>query len=160
MRLHGDGDPHDTPQLCADPQQDYGGGYLFTGRPNEIWSYGETVQRHLTAQIALRESLRPYLAELAREAAETGAPVMRPMFWGYPEDAVCWTLRDQYLFGSDYLVAPLLAPGLQERRVYLPAGQWRLLTGGSRYDGSQWVTVPVTLDAIPVFQRMTERTDA
>ncbi|MCQ2981892.1 MAG: family 31 glucosidase [Treponemataceae bacterium] len=154
MRLHGDRDPHDTPQLCADPQQDYGGGYLFTGRPNEIWSYGEAVQKALTAQIALRQSLRPYLAELSREAAETGAPVMRTMFWQFPEDETCWNLRDQYMFGSRYLVAPVLESGCTERQVYLPAGQWRLRDTENTVTGGQWITVPVTLDAIPVFQRI------
>ncbi len=152
MRLHGDRDPHDTPPLCKDPQQDYGGGYLFTGRPNEIWSYGEEVQRHLTRQIQLRESLRPYLSTLAEEAHANGAPIMRPMFYEFPKDDLCWTLRDQYMFGSKYLVAPVTKPGCVSRRVYLPAGTWTDITTGETY-GPGWVEIPVTLESIPVLTK-------
>lgn len=153
MRLHGDRDPHDTPPLSKFPQQDYGGGYLFTGRPNEIWSYGEEAQKNLEKQIKLRQSLVPYIETLSKEAAQKGTPVMRAMFFEFPDDAKCWDLRDQYMFGSDYLVAPVLEAGMKNRSVYLPKGKWENINDGKVYDGGQTVTVATPRDAIPVFKK-------
>lgn len=70
LRLHGDRDPHDTPPLDKDPQRGYGGGYLYTGRPNEIWSYGPEAQKIMEKQIKLRESLVPYIEKVMKEASE------------------------------------------------------------------------------------------
>lgn len=153
MRLHGDREPHDTPPLCKDAQQDYGGGYLYTGRPNEIWSYGGDAQKIFEKQIRLRESLIPYIETLSREAAETGAPLMRAMFFEFPDDGRCWALRDQYMFGSEYLVAPVLRPGVTARDVYLPAGKWLCVTDGKSYSGGGTVSAPAPADGIPVFRR-------
>ena len=153
MRLHGDRDPHDTPPLCKDPQQDYGGGYLYTGRPNEIWSYGPKAQEILEAQIKLRQSLVPYISKLSKEAAKTGAPVMRTMFYEFPEDEKCWDLRDQYMFGDEYLVAPVLKAGIKSRKVYLPAGKWTDIRDGKVYDGGQTVELNTPIEAIPVLKR-------
>ena len=153
MRLHGDRDPHDTPPLCKDPQQDYGGGYLYTGRPNEIWSYGPEAQKILEAQIMLRQSLVPYIAKLSKEAAKTGAPVMRTMFYEFPDDEKCWDLRDQYMFGDEYLVAPVLKAGMKSRKVYLPAGKWADIRDGKVYDGGSTVEVATPIESIPVFKK-------
>ena len=153
MRLHGDRDPHDTPPISKFPEQDYGGGYLFTGRANEIWSYGEECQKIFEKQIKLRESLRPYISKLAVEANKNGSPVMRAMFYEFPEDEKCWDLRDQYMFGSDYLVAPVLKADMKEREVYLPKGKWTDIRDGKTYTGGQTVKVPTPIDSIPVFKR-------
>ncbi|MCQ2578789.1 MAG: family 31 glucosidase [Treponema sp.] len=153
MRLHGDRDPHDTPPLCKDPQQDYGGGYLYTGRPNEIWSYGEKAQEILEAQIKLRQSLVPYISKLSKEAAKTGAPVMRAMFYEFPNDEKCWELRDQYMFGDEYLVAPVLKAGIKSRKVYLPEGKWTDIRDGKVFDGGQVIEASTPIESIPVFKR-------
>ena len=49
---------------------------------------------------------------------------MRPMFWEYPEDETCYTLEDQYFYGSDILFAPIYSQGCTQREVYLPEGVW------------------------------------
>ena len=153
MRLHGDRDPHDIPPLDKDPERGYGGGYLFTGRDNEIWSYGEEAQKIMTEQIKLREKLKPYIAEVMKEAAENGSPVMRTMFYEFPDDAKCWQIKDQYMFGSEYLVAPIIKLGARERDVYLPEGNWENIHTGEVLKGARTVNVAAPLEQIPVFRR-------
>ena len=84
---------------------------------------------------------------------ETGEPVMRPMFFDFPQDEVCWGLETQYMFGPDYLVAPVLEAGAQTRRVYLPAGRWQNIDTGEEHAGGLWIDAPAPLDVIPVFKR-------
>jgi alpha-D-xyloside xylohydrolase len=153
LRLHGDRDPHDIPPLDKDPQRGYGGGYLYTGQPNEIWSYGPEAQKIMEAQIKLRESLKPYIAEVMKEASENGSPAMRTMFYEFPEDQICWELKDQYMFGSKYLVAPVLKAGMKERKVYLPKGNWENLNTKEVVEGGKYITVSTPIDSIPVFVR-------
>lgn len=151
LRLHGDRDPHDTPPLDKDPQRGYGGGYLYTGRPNEIWSYGPEAQKIMEKQIKLRESLVPYIESVMKEASENGSPAMRTMFYEFPEDSKCWELKDQYMFGSDYLVAPILYAGATSREVYLPEGKWENIHTKEMFDGGKTLTVDAPIDQIPVF---------
>src|SRR3954471_20621716 len=98
--------------------------------------------------------MRPYVREVMRQAHEHGDPVMRPMFYGYPDDDRSWQVDDQYLFGPDLLVAPVLQPGARQREVFLPAGgSWTELSSGRRFDGGQVVTVEAPLAVIPVLAR-------
>ena len=68
-----------------------------------------------------------------KTASERGWPVMRPMFFAYPEDEACWSAEDQYFFGDDILFAPILEQGATARRVYVPAGEWVLTRDGRVY---------------------------
>ena len=78
---------------------------------------------------------------------------MRAMYLEFPDDPVCWTLWDQYMFGADYIVAPVTEYGAREREVYLPAGRW-IGTDGTLIDSAGgFVTVPAPLDTMPVFHR-------
>jgi alpha-D-xyloside xylohydrolase len=87
-----------------------------------------------------------------RAAAERGLPPMRPLFVDFPHDPRAWQAEDQFLFGPDLLVAPVLEPGATEREVYLPAGRtWTEAATGVSHAGGATVTVPLTLDRIPVF---------
>ena len=147
LRLHGDRDPHDIPAFSKE-----GGGKMSTGRSNEIWSYGPEVEAILTKYLNLRLELKDYLASVMEEASANGSPVMRTMFYEFPEDAHCWELDDQYMLGSDYLVAPVLYEGMQQRQVYLPQGQWKDIHNGNIFSGGQTITVDTPLDIIPVFQ--------
>ena len=153
LRLHGDRDPHDIPLLDKDPQRGYGGGHLFTGRDNEIWSYGEGPQKIMEEQIKLREKIKPYVTKVMKEASENGSPAMRTMFYEFPKDEKCWNLKDQYMFGSEYLVAPVMTPQTFKRDVYLPEGKWENIHDGKVYEGGQTITVDAPLEAIPVFVR-------
>ncbi|MCD7776598.1 MAG: family 31 glucosidase [Firmicutes bacterium] len=152
LRMHGDRQPslgtltHNT---------DRGGGFCPSGAPNEIWSYGEDMYEIFVKYLSIREDMKPYIKKTADEAVDTGAPMIRAMFLEFPEDEVCRTLGDQYMFGHDYLVAPVTDYGARERRVYLPAGSWQCTAGGEvTASRGEYVTVPAPLDYMPVFLRV------
>ena len=87
-------------------------------------------------------------------AHERGTPVMRTLFYEFPADAKSWDVSDEYLFGPDLLVAPVMEAGLTQRPVYLPAGaQWTNAWTGEVLPGGQTVTVAAPLDTIPLFLR-------
>jgi alpha-glucosidase len=125
----------------------------FGTADQEPWSYGvhfETVNRRA---IELRYQLLPYIYSVMREASETGVPAMRPLFVEFPEERATWEMEDQFLFGPDVLVAPVLRSGITERVVYLPKGEWYDFWSGRRYTGGHGISVPVTLANIPIFIR-------
>ena len=74
------------------------------------------------------------------------------MFFEFPGDENCWKLQDQYMFGSRYLVAPVLELGQREREVYLPAGRWKDMNSGEILEGGRTVTAAAPLDAMPVYE--------
>lgn len=150
LRMHGDRGPHNIPPLS---DKDFGGGYLYTGQPNELWSYGEDNMKIMLDYLKLRWSLKPYIEKLMKEAHEDGSPLMRTMFYEFPDDAKCWEVIDQYMFGDKYLVAPILEAGRSERKVYLPAGKWENIHDHRIYEGSDTITCDAPLDIIPVFER-------
>lgn len=148
MRMHGDRQPSE-PVTAAD-----GSPRNFSGGPNELWSFGEDVYEILARYVHLRESLRPYTRRLMEAAHTDGQPVMRGMFHEFPADETCWDLADQYMYGPDLLVAPVLEPGAASRRVYLPEGAtWTDLHTGAAQRGGRWITADAPLDRIPVFAR-------
>lgn len=148
MRLHGDRDPK-LPQLGST-----GGAHCLSGSDNEVWSYGDEVFGICRKYLLLRERLRPYTREVMKEAHDHGDPVMRPLFYEFPQDGICWTIEDEYMFGGSYLVAPVLEPGARERKVYFPAGsQWESIEDGSVHEGGRSETVAAPLDVIPVFRK-------
>ena len=141
FRLHGDRHPR-VPT-----------GYAMTGGPNEVWSYEGAYER-ITGTLRLRERLRPYIHQQMRVAAQVGLPPMRPLFLDFPDDPLAWQVEDQFLFGPDLLVAPVLEPAVRTRDVYLPAGStWVAAATGTRHAGGTTVRVPLSLDRIPVFAR-------
>ncbi len=150
LRMHGDRGPYDIPPL---DDRDWGGGYLHTGQPNELWSYGEENYRIMRKYYDLRIEMKPYIEQLFREAHENGSPLIRTMFYEFPDDPKCWELDDQYMFGSSYLVAPILHLDQFQREAYLPAGKWKLTSTGEVYDGEQTVVVDAPIDYMPVFER-------
>ena len=150
LRMHGDRGPYNIPPL---DERDWGGGYLHTGQPNELWSYGEENYRIMKKYYDVRIGMHDYIRDLYREAHENGSPLIRTMFYEFPEDPVCWETEDQYMFGSRYLVAPILHLNQFEREVYLPAGTWENVNSGEKVNGGRRITVPAPLDEIPVFRR-------
>ncbi|HVR44075.1 MAG TPA: glycoside hydrolase family 31 protein [Thermoanaerobaculia bacterium] len=124
------------------------------GTPDqEPWSYGNHHEAINRRAIELRYRLLPHIYNVMRESAESGLPAMRPMLLEYPEDERTWGMDDQFLFGSDLLVAPVLRAEVTRRGVYLPAGEWVDYWSGERHAGGRWITVPVTLASIPIYVR-------
>lgn len=149
MRLHGEREPRSA-QL--DIQNGMG---CTTGAPNEIWSYGETVYQICKKYLLIRESLRDYIRIKMREAHEKGTPVMRTLFYEFPEDAASWQIEDEYMFGDRYLIAPVLYPGQTTRTVYLPAGaNWKKMGDVSVLNGGTRIEVACPLSEIPVFEKV------
>lgn len=147
MRLHGDRECSDRHVYRKDGRE-----VMFTGGNNEIWSFGEENEAILKKYILLREAMRPYTRKLMKEAHEFGRPIMRPMFYEFPEQEICWDLKEQYMYGDSMLVAPILYEDTEERSVYLPQGHtWTLLHNGQVYEGNQTITVSAPIDIIPVF---------
>lgn len=115
MRVHG------VRNLHGEKKRDV---YEPSGDPNELWSFGERNFVILRELVMLRERLRPYIEEQMRIASETGHPVMRPMFFDYPDDEICYTLGEQYMFGSDIIFAPIVTRGQIRKSVYIPKSGW------------------------------------
>lgn len=150
FRMHGERSPwYEREQEFID-----GVRQLTSGQDNEVWSFGEENYKILSKYLFIRERLRPYIRECMRAASETGAPVMRPLFFDFPEDPVCWETEDCYMFGPDLLVAPVMEEGARTRSLYLPAGtSWKDAYTGKTYEGGQTVQVEAPLDVIPVMMR-------
>ena len=151
LRMHGDRGPHNIPPLDS---RDQGGGYLHTGHPNELWSYGRENYAIMRKYYGVRTAMQGYIQSLYQEAHENGSPLLRAMFYEFPEDEICWTLQDQYMFGGRYLVAPILRLNQFSREVYLPQGQWKLTSTGEVFQGRQRVTADAPIDYMPVFERV------
>jgi alpha-D-xyloside xylohydrolase len=139
FRLHG----HRLPVRGPRPQ---------SGADNEVWSFGKDVYEILKDLLFLRERLRPYIHDQMQFASERGLPLMRPLFVDFPDDPVCEEIEDQFMFGPDILVAPILFEGARERKVYLPAStEWINAWDGTNRSGGQLLDVPAPLETVPVF---------
>jgi alpha-D-xyloside xylohydrolase len=150
FRMHGERSPwyEKEEEFIGDVRQ------ITSGQDNEVWSFGEDNYRILTKYLFLREKLRPYIRTLMQAAHDTGAPVMRPLFYDFPEDQKAWETEDCYMFGPDLLVAPVMEKGALNRSVYLPAGtRWTDAHTGRTFEGGQTITADAPLDVIPLFYR-------
>ena len=148
MRLHGDREPH------KEPLGKEGGAACVSGADNEVWSYGEDNYEILKEHLFLRERMKPYITELMTQAHEKGTPVIRPLFYDFPSDSRAWEIEDEFQFGPDVLVAPILEAGVRSRKVYLPAGSvWKELRTGESYEGGQTIEADAPIESIPVFVR-------
>ena len=79
---------------------------------------------------------------------------MRPLFYDFPEDKVCWDNESEMMYGPDILVAPVMERGQTTKEVYLPAGaSWTHIWSGETYEGGQTVAVDAPLDKLPVFTK-------
>lgn len=119
----------------------------------EPWLFGDEAERISRQSIELKYQLFPYLYTYAREAYDTGLPMMRAMILEYPDDPEAIKAESQFMIGSELLVAPVVEKGAEVKRVYLPQGEWIAFDVGTKYKGGQWIDFPVTLETIPLFAR-------
>jgi len=128
--------------------------HAVLGAPaKEPWAYGPVHEAYNRRAIERRYEFLPYIYNAFHQTATTGMPMMRALVLEYPDDPATYNLSDEYLFGDDLLVAPIISPTTTERQVYLPAGQWINLSNGSTQAGGQTVTVHADEDALPLFAR-------
>ena len=148
MRLHGERQPLKAPIGTE------GGALCVSGADNEVWSFGEENYEILKNYLKLREKMKPYLREQMEAAHEKGTPVMRPLFYDFSDDTKSWDIEDQYMFGPDVMVAPVMYENMRVRDVYLPEGsEWVNHWTGETFQGGQSVSVDAPLQQIPVFTR-------
>ncbi len=148
FRMHGERSPwYEREQEFID-----GIRQLTSGQDNEVWSFGDDNYEILKKYLFIRENLRPYIREAMDECSRSGLPVMRPLFFDFKDDMTAWKTEDEYMFGNDILVAPVMEEGARERSVYLPEGaEWTDAYTKQVYKGGQRVTVPAPIDVIPIF---------
>jgi alpha-glucosidase (family GH31 glycosyl hydrolase) len=122
-------------------------------QPTEPWGFGATALATARDYIELRYRLMPYIYTLAREAHDTGMPLVRPLFFADPDDASLAGVDDAFLLGDDLLVAPVVESGQFEKSVRLPAGTWINYWTDQALRGGQRVTVDAPLGRLPLFVR-------
>ncbi|WP_128976347.1 glycoside hydrolase family 31 protein [Streptomyces roseicoloratus] len=125
----------------------------FDAGRREPWEFGPEVLEHARAALAERERLRPYFVTLSRLARLTGAPYVRPVWWGTPEDRALRDCEDAFLLGDSLLVAPVLSRGTDRRAVRLPRGRWYDTATGEAYEGPGQVLLDAPLSRVPVLAR-------
>ena len=133
-----------------------------TNGDNEVWNLAQDPAHYdaIAAVMRLREGLRGYVSALAAEHAATGMPLMRPMLLQWPSDEGCQgpDAEDQFMFGPDWLVAPVYAYGAANRSVYLPSLQgtnltWTYWWGQTSYgSGGQRITMQTPIGEFPLFK--------
>lgn len=123
LRLHGNRNRHGEKSDLKEP----------SGDPNEIWSFGEENFEILKDLIKLRENLRPYIKDNMDTASKKGYPIIRPMFFEFPEDEICYSLDQQYMFGDDIIFAPIVNQGQTTKKFYIPDGEWILTMNNEIY---------------------------
>ncbi|MFF3975034.1 glycoside hydrolase family 31 protein [Streptomyces rubiginosohelvolus] len=119
----------------------------------EPWEFGPEVLEHARAALVERERLHPYFVSLSQVARLTGAPYVRPVWWGAPGDRALRECEDAFLLGDALLVAPVLEPGVRRRAVRLPRGRWYDTATGRAYEGPGQVPVDAPLSGVPVLAR-------
>ncbi|KJK42964.1 TIM-barrel domain-containing protein [Streptomyces sp. NRRL F-4428] len=125
---------------------------IWAGR-REPWGFGPEVEAHARVVMAERERLRPYFVTLAHMARRTGAPYVRPVWWGAPEDRRLRDCEDSFLLGDALLVAPVLECGADRRAVRLPRGRWYDTATGAAYEGPGQILLDAPRGRIPVLAR-------
>ncbi|MBN1362716.1 MAG: hypothetical protein JW993_19110 [Sedimentisphaerales bacterium] len=103
--------------------------------------------------LKLRYALIPYIVEQSRKVTQSGYPMLRALIFHHADDPLCWHIHDQYYFGDDFLVAPVMNSN-HRRDIYLPGGQWVNLFDGTIETGAKWLKdYAVPLEEVPVWVR-------
>lgn len=152
MRLHGDREPRQAQHGTT------GGASCRSGADNEVWSYGPEVYEICKRYLEIRENMRDYTRQLMREAHERGSPVIRTLFYEFPEDPICWDIEEQYMYGNRYMCCPVLKEGQTGMSVYLPktpgTGRWKWFWGESVWEGGAVIEIDCPLEEMPIFVRV------
>jgi alpha-glucosidase len=124
------------------------------GSTTEPWMYPGALDT-VRSLFRLRETLRPEIAEALADYRERYKPAVRPLFYDFPDDEALWADSDDFLLGRDILVAPVVEPGVDHRRVRLPTGaDWRDAKTGHVHRGGDTVDLPAPFDQPPLLRRV------
>ncbi|HXE71499.1 MAG TPA: glycoside hydrolase family 31 protein [Candidatus Nitrosotenuis sp.] len=150
---------HCTPELMA-RWMEMGPFYPFMRNhtcmgtdPQEPWRFGPEVEEIARQAIRLRYRLLPYLYTLAHQAHRSGAPILRPLLYEFPDDVEGFRRDDQVMIGPHLMVAPVVRQGHRHRLVWLPSGAWHHWWTGQVLQGPGAFAVDAPLGRIPLFVR-------
>ena len=121
--------------------------------PKEPWVYGPRFTAYNRRAIERRYEYLPYIYNAFYRSSRDGMPMMRALMLDYPHEAATYKLNDEFLFGRDLLVAPILRAHRRQRQVYLPRGSWYALRGGQALEGPETVTARAGMGQIPLYAR-------
>ncbi|MEO6590363.1 MAG: TIM-barrel domain-containing protein, partial [Pyrinomonadaceae bacterium] len=116
--------------------------------PREPWEYDAQLTEDFRRALNLRYSLMPYIYAQSKDSAAKGFPLLRTLFFEFPQDETSWQIEDEYMFGANLLVAPLFENNKNSRKVYLPPGTWFDYQTGKVYEGATWHDI--TAGEIPI----------
>lgn len=140
---------HDIGGFSSEPDEDLFLRWTFFGifsshsrvhgmPPREPWLFNNGFMEKFRAIVELKYQLLPYIYTQAVLSSEKGIPLLRPLFFEFPDDSTSWYVENQYLFGDSFLIAPFLETDKDERKVYLPKGFWIDYQTGNIYSGGDW----------------------
>lgn len=113
--------------------------------PKEPWEFPGNFMTEFRKLVKIRYSLIDYIAAEAEESSKNGWPMLRTLFFEFPEDITSWMIEDEYMFGKNYLVAPIFEDSSDSRNVYLPAGtKWQDIFSDEEFDGGHWSEIRTT----------------
>ena len=125
----------------------------LTTAQHEPWVFGDRTEKICREYINLRYQLLPYFYTLFWSAATTGAPILRPLLYHFPNDPKTYNLYDQVLLGASLMAAPIYRPGVEHRAVYLPEGTWYDWWTGESYTGAAHILAHAPLERMPLYIR-------
>jgi alpha-glucosidase len=126
---------------------------------NWSWDRDAETTAHFGRFARVHEALGPEIRALADEAATTSMPMVRHLALEFPDDAASRGVHDEFMLGSDLLVAPVVEEGATTRSVYLPPGTWFHVWTGTEHTGGTTIEIEAPIGSPPVFSRGTDRTD-
>ena len=129
--------------------KNYGGAAI----PDSSQLHNPEVERICRKYLELRYRMLPYIYSAVRECTVTGMPIMRGLWLHFPDDPRAVARDDEYMWGRNLLVAPVVEKGAGTRRVYLPRGDWHDFWTGERMDGGREISRPVDLETLPLYVR-------
>ncbi|QHG18514.1 glycoside hydrolase family 31 protein [Nostoc sp. ATCC 53789] len=125
----------------------------LTTAQHEPWVFGDRIEKICREYIDLRYQLLPYIYSLFWLAATTGAPILRPLLYDFPNDPKTFSLADQVMLGPSLLAAPIYRPGVEHRAVYLPEGCWYDWWSGEEFTGPAHILAYAPLEKMPLYVR-------
>lgn len=126
---------------------------VIDGYDQEPWRFGEFYEDIIRKYLKLRYRLLPFLYKTLEEAHRTGLPLFRPLLLNYQADSNTLNLDDEFMIGTDLLVAPILQPNQTSRLVYLPEGVWYDYWTNRKQQGGTMIRVDAPLEVVPMFIR-------
>ena len=121
----------------------------------EPWEYGAEFTKINRATVELRYQFLPYLYTLFYQHEKTGEPIMRPLWYEFPNDKGTYLINDEYLVGRDILIAPVVKQGVATRGIYLPVGaEWLDWWTGEKLESGKTHYLKTPLDRLPIFVRV------